>query len=117
MQDSQNRQNSIELDSSSEIHEEWKMKQLDVISATMDSYRWAIENGIAKEQARAILPEGLTQSRLYMAGNLRSWIHYCQLRMGNGTQLEHTVIATECWKILSREFPEVIAAVEQLCET
>ena len=112
LQDSQNRQNSIELDSSSEIHEEWKMKQLDVISATMDSYQWAIENGIAKEQARAILPEGLTQSRLYMAGNLRSWIHYCQLRMGNGTQLEHTEIATECWKILSKEFPEVIAAVE-----
>jgi len=112
LQDPKNRQNSIEFDSNSEIHEEWKMKQLDVISATMDSYRWAIENGIAKEQARAILPEGLTQSRLYMAGNLRSWIHYCQLRMGNGTQLEHTEIATECWKILSKEFPEVIAAVE-----
>ena len=117
LQDSQNRQNSIELDSNSEIHEEWKMKQLDVISTTMDSYQWAIENGIAKEQARAILPEGLTQSRLYMAGNLRSWIHYCQLRMGNGTQLEHTEIATECWKILDKEFSEVIAAVEQLCET
>jgi len=117
LQDPKNRQNSIEFDNSSEIHEEWKMKQLDVISATMDSYRWAIENGLAKEQARAILPEGLTQSRLYMAGNLRSWIHYCQLRMGNGTQLEHTEIATECWKILGKEFPEVIAAVEQLCET
>jgi len=117
LQDPKNRQNSIEFDNSSEIHEEWKMKQLDVISATMDSYRWAIENGLAKEQARAILPEGLTQSRLYMAGNLRSWIHYCQLRMGNGTQLEHTEIAIECWKILDKEFPEVIAAVEQLCET
>ena len=117
LQDPKNRQNSIEFDNSSEIHEEWKMKQLDVISVTMDSYRWAIENGLAKEQARAILPEGLTQSRLYMAGNLRSWIHYCQLRMGNGTQLEHTEIAIECWKILDKEFPEVIAAVEQLCET
>ena len=116
LQDPKNRQNSIETDNI-RIKETWKVRQAEVIDRVKKEYRWAIENGIAKEQARAILPEGLTQSRLYMAGNLRSWIHYCQLRMGNGTQLEHTEIAIECWKILSKEFPEVIAAVEQLCET
>jgi len=116
LQDPKNRQNSIETDNL-ELQEIWKTKQWDIIEKSQRGYSWAIENGIAKEQARAILPEGLTQSRLYMAGNLRSWIHYCQLRMGNGTQLEHTVIAIECWKILNREFPEVIAAVEQLCKT
>ena len=70
----------------------------------MDTYNWAIKNGIAKEQARAVLPEGLIESRLYMSGNLRSWIHYCQLRMGHGTQLEHIKIAKECGKIIDKIF-------------
>ena len=116
-QDPKNRQNSLEVDVDAGVHEEWRQKQWDTISAALDSYKWAIDNGIAKEQARAVLPEGLTESRLYMAGSLRSWIHYCQLRMGNGTQREHTDIAKECWEILRKQFPEVIAAVEQLCET
>jgi thymidylate synthase (FAD) len=77
------------------------------------AYDWAIEQGIAKEQARAVLPEGNTQSRMYMNGTLRSWIHYCQLRMENGTQKEHKEIATECWKIIGQRFPNVIAALEQ----
>ena len=116
-QDPKNRQNSLEVDVDAGVHEEWRQKQWDTISAALDSYKWAIDNGVAKEQARAVLPEGLTESRLYMAGSLRSWIHYCQLRMGNGTQREHTDIAKECWEILRKQFPEVIAAVEQLCET
>jgi len=114
LQDPKNRQNSIELDIDSELHHDWKMEQLNVVSSAMDSYNWAIKNGIAKEQARAVLPEGLTESRLYMSGNLRSWIHYCQLRMGHGTQLEHTKIAKECWDILKEEFPEVTDAVDKL---
>ena len=116
-QDPKNRQNSLEVDVDAGVHEEWRQKQWDTISDALDSYKWAIDNGVAKEQARAVLPEGLTESRLYMAGSLRSWIHYCQLRMGNGTQREHTDIAKECWEILRKQFPEVIAAVEQLCET
>ena len=114
LQDPTNRQNSIELDTDSELHHAWKMEQLNVVSSVIDTYNWAIKNGIAKEQARAVLPEGLTESRLYMSGNLRSWIHYCQLRMGHGTQLEHTKIAKECWKILEEEFPEVTDAVNKL---
>ena len=89
LQDPKNRQNSIELDIDSDLHHAWKQEQLNVVSSAMDTYNWAIKNGIAKEQARAVLPEGLIESRLYMSGNLRSWIHYCQLRMGHGTQLEH----------------------------
>lgn len=112
LQDPKNRQNSVEIDMDSELHEAWRMEQLNVVSASMDSYEWAIKNGIAKEQARAVLPEGLIESRLYMAGNLRSWIHYCQLRMGHGTQLEHSEIAKECWSILQKEFPDVTAAIE-----
>ena len=73
----------------------------------MEAYTWAINNGIAKEQARAVLPEGLTNSRMYMAGSLRSWIHYCQLRMGNGTQKEHQEIATEAWKQITAKFPSL----------
>ena len=79
LQDPTNRQNSIELDTDSDLHHAWKQEQLNVVSSAMDTYNWAIKNGIAKEQARAVLPEGLIISRLYMSGNLRSWIHYCQL--------------------------------------
>ena len=114
LQDPKNRQNSIELDIDSELHHDWKMEQMNVVSSAMDSYNWAIKNGIAKEQARAVLPEGLTESRLYMSGNLRSWIHYCQLRMGHGTQLEHIKIAKKCWDILKEEFPEVTDTVDKL---
>ena len=114
LQDPKNRQNSIQVETDSELHDAWKIKQLNVISSAMDSYNWAIKNDIAKEQARAVLPEGLTESRLYMSGNLRSWIHYCQLRMGHGTQLEHIKIAKKCWKILEEEFPEVTDAVNKL---
>ena len=114
LQDPKNRQNSIQVDTDSELHDAWKIKQLNVISSAMDTYNWAIKNDIAKEQARAVLPEGLIESRLYMSGNLRSWIHYCQLRMGHGTQLEHIKIAKKCWKILEEEFPEVTDAVNNL---
>ena len=114
LQDPKNRQNSIELDTDSDLHHAWKQEQLNVVSSAMDTYNWAIKNGIAKEQARAVLPEGLIISRLYMSGNLRSWIHYCQLRMGHGTQLEHIKIAKKCWDILKEEFPEVTDTVDKL---
>ena len=114
LQDPKNRQNSIELDTDSDLHHAWKQEQLNVVSSAMDTYTWAIKNGIAKEQARAVLPEGLIESKLYMSGNLRSWIHYCQLRMGHGTQLEHIKIAKKCWDILKEEFPEVTDAVDKL---
>ena len=114
LQDPKNRQNSIELDTDSDLHHAWKQEQLNVVSSAIDTYTWAIKNGIAKEQARAVLPEGLIISRLYMSGNLRSWIHYCQLRMGHGTQLEHIKIAKKCWDILKEEFPEVTDTVDKL---
>ena len=114
LQDPTNRQNSKELDTDSDLHYAWKQEQLNVVSSAMDTYTWAIKNGIAKEQARAVLPEGLIESKLYMSGNLRSWIHYCQLRMGHGTQLEHIKIAKKCWDILKEEFPEVTDAVDKL---
>lgn len=112
LQDTKNRQNSIEVDND-ELQAEWKIKQVNLIGEAKKAYDWAIENGIAKEQARAVLPEGNTQSRMYMNGTLRSWIHYCQLRMSNGTQKEHAEIAKECWKIIADKFPNVVAALEQ----
>lgn len=92
MQDPKNRQNSIDTDNS-EIVNEWTSKQNEVIDAATNAYNWAIDSGIAKEQARSVLPEGNTVSRLYMNGTLRSWIHYIELRAGNGTQKEHMEIA------------------------
>jgi thymidylate synthase (FAD) len=112
LQDTKNRQNSIETEDH-KLKSEWMVKQMNVISEAKYAYEWAIENGIAKEQARAVLPEGNTQSRMYMNGSLRSWIHYCQLRMANGTQKEHMEVATECWKIIKEKFPNVVAAIEQ----
>jgi thymidylate synthase (FAD) len=112
LQDTKNRQNSIEIDDDL-LQQEWEQKQQLIVQHAKDAYDWAIEQGIAKEQARAVLPEGNTQSRMYMNGTLRSWIHYCQLRMENGTQKEHKEIATECWKIIGQRFPNVIAAIEQ----
>lgn len=103
LQDTKNRQNSIETDDDN-LQKTWIMKQEQLVHESKLAYNWAIDNGIAKEQARAVLPEGNTNSRLYMAGTLRSWIHYCQLRMDNGTQKEHREIATECWHILCDHF-------------
>ena len=112
LQDTKNRQNSIETDDN-ELQSEWQIKQINLIAEAKKAYEWAIENGIAKEQARSVLPEGNTQSRMYMNGSLRSWIHYCQLRMANGTQKEHMEVAVECWKIIKEKFPNVVAAIEQ----
>jgi len=112
LQDTKNRQNSIETEDSG-LKSEWIIKQMSVIAEAKNAYEWAIENGIAKEQARAVLPEGNTQSRMYMNGSLRSWIHYCQLRMANGTQKEHMEVATECWEIIRDKFPNVVAALEK----
>lgn len=104
LQDTKNRQNSIETDNN-ELQETWESVQSDVIAVANDAYQWAIKNGIAKEQARAVLPEGLTKSRMYMNGTLRSWIHYIQLRSANGTQKEHMEIAKACAKVIADIFP------------
>ena len=104
MQDPKNRQNSIETDNS-KIADEWVTKQNEVIETATKAYNWAIESGIAKEQARSVLPEGNTVSRLYMNGTLRSWIHYIQLRAANGTQKEHMEIANACAEVINKIFP------------
>ena len=104
LQDTKNRQNSIETDDE-HLQQEWHDKQWFISNVVRDTYEWAIENGIAKEQARSILPEGLTLSRMYMNGTLRSWIHYCQLRMGPETQKEHREIAEACWNQILTIFP------------
>ena len=104
LQDHKNRQNSIETENV-ELHHAWIEKQQAVIDAAMDAYTWAIENDIAKEQARAVLPEGNTMSRMYMNGTLRSWMHYIELRGANGTQLEHIEIAKACAKVIAGIFP------------
>jgi thymidylate synthase (FAD) len=109
LQDTKNRQNSVELDWTDSGHRElariWVEKQQDVIRAAREAYTWAVRNGIAKEQARAVLPEGNTESRLYVSGTIRSWIHYCDLRSANGTQKEHQEIAKMCARIISEIFP------------
>ena len=105
LQDTKNRQNSIDVDEDNETTKSWKMKQDQLIHETKLAYKWAIENGIAKEQARAVLPEGLTMSRMYMNGTVRDWIHYCQLRMGPETQKEHRVVAKKCWTVLCNIYP------------
>jgi thymidylate synthase (FAD) len=104
LQDPKNRQNSIEHDDHL-LENEWYRAQQRVIYAARREYEWAIKNGIAKEQARAVLPEGLIQSRLYMNGTLRSWIHFIELRSGNGTQLEHQAVAVECARAIAAIFP------------
>ena len=109
LQDPANRQNSIEIEIKDEddaflIHE-WNRRQQDVIDLAKETYQWAVECGIAKEQARVVLPEGNTVSKLYMAGTLRSWIHYIQLRSENGTQKEHIDVAKACAKVISEVFP------------
>lgn len=108
-QDTKNRQNSVEFDLTDEAQRmlsiEWERAQQRVIFAAKREYEWAIKNGIAKEQARAVLPEGLTKSRLYMNGTLRSWIHFIELRSGNGTQKEHMEVAREVAKAIAAIFP------------
>ena len=104
LQDSKNRQNSIETNSK-ELHDEWLIKQDKVKLAAIQSYNWALDMGIAKEQARAVLPEGMMKSRIYMNGTLRSWIHYIELRASHGTQKEHIEIAKACGEELVKIFP------------
>ena len=110
-QDTKNRQNSVEADQTDEAQRmiaiEWERAQKRVLYAVEKEYKWAIANGIAKEQARAVLPEGLTVSRLYMNGTIRSWIHFIQLRSANGTQKEHQLVALECAKVIAEVFPLV----------
>jgi thymidylate synthase (FAD) len=109
LQDNKNRQNSVELDLNDPAHRElnkmWMERQHQLIKLARETYAWAVGNGIAKEQARAVLPEGNTVSRLYMNGTLRSWIHYIQLRAANGTQLEHQKIALACAAVIAEIFP------------
>lgn len=111
IQDIKNRQNSIELDLTDadkrELYDVWNEYQKEHIRITKKMYNWAITNGIAKEQARAVLPEGLTQSRMYMNGTLRSWVHYIELRSANGTQKEHMLIARECADAIAPIFPMI----------
>jgi thymidylate synthase (FAD) len=109
LQDTKNRQNSVEIDLQNDeqrqIAYQWQNLQRDLINKTRDVYTWAVSKGIAKEQARAVLPEGLTVSRLYMNGTLRSWIHYIILRADNGTQKEHAEIALACAEVIAEIFP------------
>lgn len=110
LQDEKNRQNSVETDDK-DLDEWWQMQQAKVKGQAELAYNDALKRGIAKEQARALLPEGLTQSTLYMSGSLRSWIHYCDLRRGNGTQKEHMEVAEKCWNIIGVHFPDVVEAL------
>ena len=117
LQDTKNRQNSLEIDITKDddrrLAYQWELMQRGVIEKAKDAYTWAIEHGIAKEQARAVLPEGNTVSRLYMNGTIRSWIHYIQLRAANGTQKEHILIAIECAKAIASIFPMATEFIPQ----
>lgn len=104
LQDTKNRQNSIETDDET-LKRQWEAKQQQIVHESRLAYKWAIENGIAKEQARAVLPEGNMQSRMYMKGSVRSWIHYCELRCGPETQKEHREVAFKCAEILKNHLP------------
>lgn len=106
LQDPKNRQASVEV-TDYELEQRWFNKQADVLELVKKNYNWALDAGIAKEQARAVLPEGLTCSRLYMAGSLRSWIHYCAIRTDMATQKEHRLIAAAALEILCKEFPSI----------
>jgi len=117
LQDTKNRQNSIEMDFHNndehrQIEYQWQNLQRNLINQVQEIYAWAISKGIAKEQARAVLPEGLTVSRLYMNGTLRSWIHFIELRSSNGTQKEHMEVARECAKVIAEIFPMVTEYVQ-----
>lgn len=106
IQDMKNRQNSIENDNP-DLDDQWQNKQIELAENAFATYQWALEKGIAKEQARAVLPEGMTNSRMYMNGTLRSWIHYIQLRSGNGTQKEHQEVALACAEAIEPIFPMI----------
>jgi len=106
LQDKKNRQNSIE-NTDLLLETEWEKKQKQLAETAEETYQWALDNGIAKEQARAVLPEGMTVSRMYVNGTLRSWIHYIQLRSGNGTQKEHREVAIACAKVIETIFPMI----------
>lgn len=115
LQDQKNRQNSIE-NADRTLQEEWNQKQMAVIQSAREAHKWATSKGIAKEQARSVLPEGNTESVMIMSGSLRSWIHYCQLRMDNATQKEHRIVAEQCWNIIGAHFPDIIEAVKDITE-
>ena len=112
LQDTKNRQNSIETEDT-QLANEWHRAQQRVLYAVKREYEWAIKNGIAKEQARAVLPEGLTVSRMYMNGTLRSWVHFIELRSGNGTQKEHMEVARACAEVIAQIFPMAAELVAQ----
>lgn len=114
LQDKKNRQNSIQTDND-ELQNEWEEQQKRVADNAQAAYKWALDNGIAKEQARAVLPEGMTLSRMYMNGTLRSWVHYISLRSGNGTQKEHRDVAIACAKAIEPIFPMINEFITQ-CE-
>jgi len=114
LQDTKNRQNSIEFDDP-KIKQEWLDRQEELAKQSFQTYQWALDKGIAKEQARAVLPEGMTESRLYMNGTLRSWIHYIQLRTTDGTQKEHRMIALECADAIETIFPMVKNIISKEC--
>jgi thymidylate synthase (FAD) len=107
IQDKKNRQNSIDTDDVNLINE-WELQQQQVSETAMKAYKWALDNNIAKEQARSVLPEGMTVSRMYMNGTLRSWVHYINLRAGNGTQKEHRHIALACAEVIKEIFPMIM---------
>ena len=111
-QDTKNRQNSLEVEDDSELKTQWEVIQNKIIQEAANGYKKAIDLGIAKEQARAVLPEVMTVSRMYMNGTLRSWVHYIQLRSGNGTQKEHREVALECAKAISPIFPMIMEFVD-----
>ena len=106
LQDFKNRQNSVEVDDE-DLQEDWVMKQKEVIELVKTNYKWAIDKGIAKEQARVILPEGNTVSKMYINGTIRSWIHYCELRSKHGTQKEHTEITLAIADLIAKIFPTI----------
>ena len=117
LQDKRNRQNSIELTpDENRLNEEWNVVQQQAINAAEFAYKWATSRGIAKEQARSVLPEGCTESVLIMNGTLRSWVHYCQLRTKWDTQKEHREIAEKCWNIIAQHFPDIDAALKEIEE-
>ena len=115
LQDTKNRQNSIELtentNTNSDLKNDWEIMQQEVALLSEATYKWALSKGIAKEQARAVLPEGMTVSRMYMNGTLRSWVHYLQLRTGNGTQKEHREVALECAQEIAKVFPMILELI------
>ena len=113
LQDTKNRQNSLEVNNPT-LQARWSAMQEVVKAAAMQAYNWGKSEGLAKEQSRTVLPEGLTDTTLQMNGTLRSWIHYCNLRKANGTQKEHREIAQKAWDIISEQFPHVLEAVDEM---